>query len=116
MNDYAEMTNAELRERIALLKQLKELEVSVSKPKASTDAPWYPETSRGEWVEYSPSNPVDRSRVIEVLHAYERKSRTFIPGPPGRRNLNCASSAWDGKFNWDSSNAADNVVAVILKN
>ena len=111
--NYAEMTNAELRERVELLKELRELEAAVSKPEAApVDALWYPEMHKGKWVEYSPSNPVDRSRVADVLIAKERSSRAFVPG---QYSTKYDSDFWDRRFNWDDPNSGTNIVAVALK-
>ena len=111
--NYAEMTNAELRERVELLKQLRELEAAVSKPEAApVDALWYPELHKGKWVEHSPSNPVDRSRVADILFAKERSSRAFVPGRAGTKY---DSVIWDNRFNWDDPNSETNIVAVALK-
>lgn len=78
--NYAEMTNAELRERVELLKELRELEAAASKPEAHVDTPWYPEMHKDKWVEHAPGNPVDRSRVADILYAKERSTQAFVPG------------------------------------
>lgn len=118
--NYAEMSNAELRERVELLKQLREreLEAAASKPEAApVDALWYPEMHKGKWVEHSPSNPVDRSRVADVLYATERSTRAFVPGQffPGQYGTKYDSDDWDSRFNWDNPNSETNIVAVVLK-
>lgn len=111
--NYAEMSNAELRERVELLKQLRELEAAVSKPEAApVDALWYPEMHKGKWVEHSPDNPVDRSRVADILFAKERSSRAFAPGHAGAKY---DSVSWDNRFNWNDPNSEANIVAVALK-
>lgn len=104
--NYAEMSNAELRERVELLKEIRELEA------APVDALWYPEMHKGKWVEHSPSNPVDRSRVADVLYAKERSLRVFVPG---QYSTKYDSDVWDSRFNWNDPNSEANIVAVVLK-
>lgn len=107
------MTNDQIRERIALLKELIELETKLGLVKSGSgmvdSAPWYPD-DRG-WIECNPSMKIDRSMIVEVLYDRERKSKIYAAGSP---DLNFNDTAWDDEF---SGNADErNIVAVLMKN
>lgn len=113
----------QLRETVALLKELKELGAGNSDalaeiisggavlPKVSVeveeDKPWYPHSKwqghpGGPWIEHDGKSIPD-GEIFHILTRAERYSRNFYP---------CRSkvSNWKSNFMWDG-NTCDNVVA-----
>lgn len=107
-----DMTNEQLRERIQLLERLRELEngtVRVMKQPSLDPSKWYPDDRN--WIEYSPDNPVDRSKVVDFMRQYERETRRF---QPAQSIYNYTIKGWDAEFNWRCHDG-DKIVAVVLK-
>ena len=97
----ANLTNAQLAERVALLERLKTLECGGEPPH------WYPDDRN--WQPYTPSCGISRAHVADILFEYEQRARTFRPGVEG---YDYTRPGWDSSFNW---HGPEKIVAVVLR-
>ena len=119
--NYDNFTNDELRERIALLKELKTLEtgststevlVVEQNPKDEIEIPWYP--YEGKWIEWDIKdawNQDFRKDIADILYHGERVSRSHDDG----NGNDYSSSWWDENFDGSTTDHYAQIVAVCLK-
>lgn len=98
--DYINMTNDQLRQRIKLLRELRELEtqctVVVGKIEDSEPKPWVPDNR--QWFEHTPENTtLDKAAITDILYRKERETMTFCASlDDADFDKNC----WNVNFNW----------------
>ena len=97
-----DLTNAQLAERVELLERLKVLE------SGGESAPvWYPDNRN--WQPYTPGCGISRAHVADVLFNYEQQIRTFRPGA---EDCDYTRRGWNSSFDW---HGPEKIVAVVLR-
>lgn len=101
----------QLRETVALLKELKELgagnhdiNVEMHTDTVTSEQPWLPD-DLGGWIEHSGGGmPVGVSEYVNVLTTAEREKKSYT-------TARCNSYAWRRQFHWYNPDDRNNIVA-----
>ena len=97
-----DLTNAQLAERVELLERLKVLE-----PGGESAPVWYPDYRN--WQPYTPGCGISRAHVADILFDYEQQNRTFRPGAG---DCDYTRHGWNSSFDWYGP---EKIVAVVLR-